>query len=59
MAELTNKETDLGIELAIPAIVVMSSLVNLQELVRIMGSGLETHQLVKVSDNNNNCDQCS
>jgi hypothetical protein len=59
MAELTNKETGLGIELATPAIVAMSSMVNLQELVRITDSGLEMHLLVKVSENNNNCDQCS
>ena len=36
-------------EQATPAIVAMSLSVNLQELVRIMASGLEMHQLVKVS----------
>ena len=49
MEELTNKATDLATELATPAMVVMNSLVYLQESVKAMESGLEMHQLVKVS----------
>ena len=40
-----NQET----ELATPVTVAMNLLVNLQEPVRTMGSGLERHQLVKVN----------
>ena len=49
MGELISKETDLEIERDTPATVAMSSLVSLQESVKIMESGLEMHQLVKVS----------
>ena len=49
MEELTNEVTDLVIEQATSATVAMNLLVNLQESVKIMDSGLEMHQLVKVS----------
>ena len=49
MEELTNKATDLELELLTSATVVMSWLVYLQEFVRIMDSGLEMHHLVRVS----------
>ena len=49
MEELTSKAIDLEQGQAMSATVAMSSLVYLQEFVRIMGSGLERHQLVKVS----------
>ena len=38
-----------GTELATPVTVAMNLLVNLQESVRTMDSGLERHQLVKVN----------
>ena len=49
MEELASKVTDLEQGQLMSATVAMSLLVYLQELVRIMGSGLEMHQLVKVS----------
>ena len=49
MEELTSKVTDLEQGQAMSATAAMSSLVYLQEFVKIMGSGLERHQLVKVS----------
>ena len=49
MGELTSKATDLTTELATPATVAMNLLVYLQESVKAMESGLEIHQLVKVS----------
>ena len=49
MEELINKVTDPVIEQATSATVAMSLLVWLQEFVKIMVSGLEMHQLVKVS----------
>ena len=49
MEELLSKEADLEQGQLMSAIVAMSSLVCLQEFVRIMGSGLEMHQFVKVS----------
>ena len=49
MEELINKVTDLVIEQAISATAAMSLSVNLQDSVKIMGNGLERHQLVKVS----------
>ena len=49
MGELISEVTDLEIEQATLVIVAMSLLVSLQESVKTMGSGLEMHQLVKVS----------
>ena len=49
MGELISEETDLETEQDTPATVAMSSLVSLQESVKIMESGREMHQLVKVS----------
>ena len=49
MEELTSKAIDLEQGQAMSATAAMSSLVYLQEFVKIMGSGLERHQLVKVS----------
>ena len=51
MGGLTSKVIDLMTEQATPATVAMNSLVYLQESVKAMGSGLEMHQLVKVSQN--------
>ena len=49
MEELSNKATDLEQGQLMSATVVMSLLANLQEFVRITGSGLEMHQFVRVS----------
>ena len=49
MEELASKATDLEQGQLTSATAAMSSLVYLQESVKIMGSGLERHQLVKVS----------
>ena len=49
MEELTSKAIDLEQGQAMSATAAMSSLVHLQEFAKIMGSGLERHQLVKVS----------
>jgi hypothetical protein len=49
MGELISKATDLEQGQLMSATVAMSSLVYLQGFVRIMASGLEMHQLVKVS----------
>ena len=49
MGKLTSIVADLELELLTSATVVMSLLVYLQEFVRIMGSGLEMHQFVRVS----------
>ena len=49
MEELTSIVADLVLEHFTPATVAMSLLVCLQGPVRIMGSGLGKHQLVKVS----------
>ena len=48
MGELNNKVTDLEIKQATPATVATSLLANLQELAKIMDSGLEMHQHVNV-----------
>ena len=49
MGELISEVIDLVIERATPVIVATNLLVYLQESVRTMASGLEMHQLVKVS----------
>ena len=49
MGELTSRATDLATELATPATAATSLLAYLQESVKAMESGLEMHQLVKVS----------
>ena len=57
MEELTSKATDLEIELLTSVMVAMSLLVNLRGSVRIMDSGLERHQFVKVSRSHFMCTQ--
>ena len=52
MEELVSKATDLEQGQLMSATVAMSLLVNLQDSAKITGSGLEMHQLVKVSLNN-------
>ena len=49
MEELVSKATDLEQGQLMSATVAMSLLVNLQDSAKITGSGLEMHQLVKVS----------
>ena len=49
MGELTSKVADLELEQLMSVTVAMSWLVYHQEFVRIMGSGLEMHQFVRVS----------
>ena len=49
MGKLTSVVADLELELLTSATVAMRLLDYLQEFVRIMGSGLEMHQFVRVS----------
>ena len=51
MEELTSKATDLEQGQLMSATAAMSLSVNLQDSAKIMGSGLERYQLVKVSLN--------